>query len=72
MIFRLSENSGEELNTTVDEVVEEIGGKPRVEACRAGQKKTDTRPVRVIFPSSAVVDRNFFKAIVSLYCKRLT
>ena len=52
MIFGQPENRGEDLNTiTVEELFQAIREKPKSEACRVGQKKTDknstTRPVKV-------------------------
>jgi hypothetical protein len=48
MIFNLSERENEEINTVVAGVVEAIGEKPRVKACRLGKRKSNKsmRPVK--------------------------
>ena len=60
IVFGLPEGDGEELETKVSEIFEEIGQKPKLEAQRIGKKKTDgatTRPVKVCVSSSLIVQQ---------------
>ena len=58
MVFGLSEEVNEEINTKVAEVLESLGEKPRVEACRIGKKSPSAaRPVKVSFSSSSIVQQ---------------
>ena len=41
MIFGLPKVPDEELNSTIRELFQAIGEKPRVEACRLGRSKSD-------------------------------
>ena len=56
MIFGLLEHKDEELNKEVCEVLQTIGEKPRIEACRVGKQRSNKsfRPVKVTAISSAV------------------
>ena len=58
MIFGLPEVPDEELNSTIRELFQAIGEKPRVEACRLGRSKSDktVQPIKATFASSTVVD----------------
>ena len=58
MIFGLPELANQELNSTVGEMFEAIGEKPRVEACRVGKHRSEkgARPVKATFSSSTVVE----------------
>ena len=57
LVFGLPEEDGEELETKISGVFEEIGLKPKLEAQRIGKKKTasSTRPVKVCVSSSLIV-----------------
>ena len=57
LVFGLPEEDGEELETKIGGVFEEIGLKPKLEAQRIGKKKTasSTRPVKVCVFSSLIV-----------------
>ena len=58
MVFGLCEEVNEEINTKVAEVLESLGEKPRVEACRIGKKSPSAaRPVKVSFSSSSIVQQ---------------
>ncbi|KAL5263570.1 hypothetical protein ACHWQZ_G008816 [Mnemiopsis leidyi] len=58
MVFGLCEEDNEEINSKVSEVMESLGEKPRVEACRIGKKSpSTTRPVKVSFSSSSIVQQ---------------
>ena len=60
LIFGLPEEKEEEkLDAQVNEILETVGMKPKVESQRIGRKKTDgsTRPVKVIASNSLVVDQ---------------
>ena len=60
LVFGLPEGDGEELETKVSEIFEEVGQKPKLEAQRIGKKKTDgatTRPVKVCVSSSLIVQQ---------------
>ncbi|KAL5249916.1 hypothetical protein ACHWQZ_G000897 [Mnemiopsis leidyi] len=58
MVFGLCEEDNEEINSKVSEVMESLGEKPRVEACRIGKKSPSTaRPVKVSFSSSSIVQQ---------------
>ena len=58
-MFGLPEEGGEELETKISGVFEEIGLKPKLEAQRIGKKKTAsaTRPVKVCVSSSLIVQQ---------------
>ena len=64
IIFGLPEENDEDLSASVDYLLQEIGEKPRYEACRMGRNKTDgnIRPIKVTTTSSTVVDQILFKA----------
>ncbi len=64
MIFGLSEERDEQLCDRVSRVFEEIGEKPRIEACRLGKapKQGKARPVKVNFSSSLIVNQILVKA----------
>ena len=59
LVFGLPEEDGEELETKISRVFEEIGLKPKLEAQRIGKKKTTsaTRPVKVCVSSSLIVQQ---------------
>ena len=58
MVFGLCEEDNEEINTKVSEVLESLGEKPHVEACRIGKKTPSAaRPVKVSFSSSSIVQQ---------------
>ena len=58
MVFGLCEEVNEEINTKIAEVLESLGEKPRVEACRIGKKSPSAaRPVKVSFSSSSIVQQ---------------
>ena len=60
LIFGLpGEKEEEKLDAQVNEILETVGMKPKVESQRIGRKKTDgsTRPVKVIASNSLVVDQ---------------
>ena len=58
MVFGLCEEDNEDICTKVSEVLESLGEKPRVEACRIGKKSSSaTRPVKVSFSSSSIVQQ---------------
>ena len=57
IIFGLAENEGENLEESVNEVFEQIGLKPTLQACRVGRviKEKSKRPVKVSLSSSCAV-----------------
>lgn len=65
MVFNLPEEKEEQLNAKVGEVLQELGEKPRMEACRLGPRSKDTtkvRPVKVILSSMVAVNQVLAKA----------
>ena len=64
IIFNLPEEENEEINSTVKDVFQALGDKPRVEACRLGRQRTGkaVRPVKVTVANSAVVSQILSKA----------
>ncbi len=59
LIFGLPEEEGENLNSRVDEVLETVGQKPKVDVHRLGKKNTSgpARPIKVCVSSSLIVDQ---------------
>ncbi|KAL5263941.1 hypothetical protein ACHWQZ_G005133 [Mnemiopsis leidyi] len=58
MIFGLCEEDNENICTKVSEVLESLGEKPRVMACRIGKKlPSEIRPVKVSFSGSSIVQQ---------------
>ena len=58
MVFGLCEEQNEDICTKVSDVLESLGEKPRVEACRIGKKSPSaTRPVKVSLSSSSIVQQ---------------
>ena len=64
MIFGLPEKSNEDLNSSVNTLFNALGEKPRIDACRLGKKRTDSkfRPVKVTATNSTVVAHILSKA----------
>ena len=64
MVFGLAEEEDEVLSDKVSDVLQTIGEKPRVEACRVGKKYADgaARPVKVTLSSSVSVNQVLAKA----------
>ena len=64
MLFGLPEERGEQLDVAVGELFSAIEEKPRFEACRIGNKVSDTisRPVKVSVSSTMVVTQILYKA----------
>ena len=58
MVFGLCEEENEDICSKVSDVLESLGEKPRVEACRIGKKSPSaTRPVKVSLSSSSIVQQ---------------
>ena len=58
MVFGLCEEQNEDICAKVSDVLESLGEKPRVEACRIGKKSpTAPRPVKVSLSSSSIVQQ---------------
>ena len=58
MVFGLCEEQNEDICTKVSDVLESLGERPRVEACRIGKKSPSaTRPVKVSLSSSSIVQQ---------------
>ena len=70
MIFGLAEEEDEQLSDRVGKVFEEIGIKPRVEACRLGKLRQEgkTRPVKVTVSSATVVNSVMLRARELKHC----
>ena len=62
MIFSLPECGDQELCGEVNKVFEQLGEKPKIEACRFGKKGSTARPVRVTMSSSTIVQQILGKA----------
>jgi hypothetical protein len=62
MIFSLPESGGQELYGEVNKLFEQLGEKPKIEACRLGKKGSSARPVRVTLSSSTIVQQILGKA----------
>ena len=64
MIFGLPEEEEEKLNDKVIDVLEKIGERPRLDACRLGKKKVGGkgRPVKVTLSNSAFISQILRKA----------
>ena len=65
MVFNLEEEKEEELISKVEEVLQELGEKPRIEASRLGTPTKDqskARPVKVTLSSSVAVSQILAKA----------
>ena len=64
MIFGLPETSNEDINGTVNKLLTALGEKPRIDACRLGKKKSDSkpRPIKVTATSTTVVAHILSKA----------
>ena len=63
MLFGLSEENNEVLQEKVNAVMEIIGEKPKIEACRVGKIKSQKpRPVKVTLSSSLFVAQILSKA----------
>jgi hypothetical protein len=64
IIFGLPEQNNEELNKEVCEVLQTIGEKPRIEACRIGRQRSEKniRPVKVTAASSTVISQILAKS----------
>ncbi len=64
MVFGLPEQKGEILNDNVAEVFEQLGAKPKIEACRLGRTAEGkaTRPVKVTLSSNSTVNQILFNA----------
>ena len=62
MIFSLPECGDQELCGEVNKVFEQLGEKPKIEACRLGKKGSTARPVRVTMSSSTFVQQILGKA----------
>ncbi len=64
MIFGLPEQKEETLNDSVAEVFEQLGVKPKMEACRVGRiaEGKVTRPIKVTLSSSSTVNQILFNA----------
>ena len=63
MVFGLSEDEGEQLVKKVDEVFQQLGERPRIEATRVGVQSTGkTRPVKVTVSNPAMVLQILAKA----------
>ena len=59
MVFGLCEEQNEDICTKVSDVLESLGEKPRIEACRIGKKSPSAtiRPVKVSLSSSSIVQQ---------------
>ena len=59
MAFGLEEGENEDISAIVNELLNTMEEKPRVEACRVGMKKTSgkVRPVKITTVSSSVADQ---------------
>ena len=58
IVFGLCEEENEDICSKVSDVLESLGEKPRVEACRIGKKSPSaTRPVKVSLSSSSIVQQ---------------
>jgi hypothetical protein len=64
MIFGLPEQENEQLESVVNEVFQEIGEKPRVEACRFGKPKSSNvaRPVKVTAACATIINQILAKS----------
>ena len=64
MVFGLPEGTNEDLCAKVDDILQQIGEKPKIEAARLGKENTDgkIRPVKVTLRSSAAVGQILIKA----------
>ena len=65
IVFNLPDEEEEQLCSKVEEVLQELGEKPVIEACRLGTRRKDTataRPVKVILSSSVAVNQILAKA----------
>jgi len=62
MIFSLPESGEEELYSEVNKIFEQLGEKPKIEACRLGKKGSSARPVKVTLSSSIIVQQILRKA----------
>ena len=62
MVFGLAEEEGEQLEDKISGLLQELGEKPRVAACRVGGTgTTECRPVKVTLPSATSVNQILLK-----------
>ena len=65
MVFNLPEEEEEQLSSKVEEILQELDEKPRLEACILGPRSEDTtkvRPVKVMLSSTVIVNQVLAKA----------
>ena len=65
MVFNLAEEENEQLNAKVEDILLELEEKPKIDACRLGQRdseNTKVRPVKVTLSNSVAVSQILAKA----------